>query len=215
MAKTEWKKGVKMVELWHCSPNHLTGLVSRSRFWGKAGLYFSPSYTSLISDWLPVVMWRKGKKHPLRQMLNSAWEKIQEIEKNEHATEKEKNELARLETLLDRYRSQWPKEVSYSKVFLHRILCPEDIYKKSKDHFWSAYTQDYHKDSFGFWGWGDQIFVLEEDLSKLEIVKVQSMNQAGFLKENENLRRSNYYRNFHFFKNEDKKYAEAQAKKTL
>lgn len=69
----------------------------------------------------------------------------------------------------------------YKVLYLHKVSCPREVFEESKQLFMDAYEAGYKKDVFGFWNWGDQVFIPEKDLSKLNILSVQEKDVGDLI----------------------------------
>lgn len=76
----------------------------------------------------------------------------------------------------------WESVGGYKNIFVHRIECPVEIYEECRKRMKQAYEDDPVK-SFGFWGYGAQIFIDKEFLPQLKIFDVKKMNLSQFLNE--------------------------------
>jgi len=128
------------IMLYHASPERLSSLKPLSKFENYTGMYMSPSYRSIILDWMPYII---GKK---------------------------------------RSGSKRSEDKGYKNIYLHQIICPKYIYDRCVDLYYQVRDSGYKKESFGFWNWGNQVFVPEKYLWKLHILSVKQLSQTDFLK---------------------------------
>ena len=149
LQKTSWKpkhsKDKKQQTLWHVSDQKITYLSPRSSFAGKRGLFFSPSYHSLVNDWVPYVSGKKTKKR-----------------KNQGQP----------------YGDLSSSQSRYQSIFITKVTCNSSVMEASKD-LWNKTLQKVHDEdrfNFGFWAWGDQIFIPEEYLQEVNIISSKSIN---------------------------------------
>jgi len=200
-AKTAgWRDGQKWVTLWHVSPHRLTSLRGRSTFMGHSGLYVSPSYSSLILDWCPVVMHRRGKKHPFHDFRKHACDMWDALSEKEGRTPEEDKEMAKWSAIMDR---QCELDTPYTRIYIHELHCPLSLFEKASKFFQDAYdagVANGAQANWGFWCWGQQIFMLNADIPLIQIHRVTELNRSEFKSEYDNEIRVNRYRNHHFFK---------------
>jgi hypothetical protein len=173
--------------LYHVSPNRLSNISALSKISGISGAYFSPSYKSIINDWMPYVKSKKHKNHQLEKDWHATWDKIHDLDYKKDKTDKDEIELKRLNEKIEKMREsfnsgQFQKDLDggYRRLFIHKIECPKYVFNKSKELFNRIYESGYNQDNWGFWGWGAQIFIPEEYLSKLRILNVEELNEAGY-----------------------------------
>lgn len=175
-------KDTKQIFLWHISPERLTNLSPRSRLGSlnipvQSGLYFSPSYNSLIQDWMPYVLGKKRKTHDIDRMWRETWDKIDDLEKLPDSPEKEV-ESEKLHQKIDKLRetmnrdSHYENSTIYKTAFITKVICPEWVMKASYDFMHNVYNDQEERGvaSIGFWGWGAQIFIPADYLKYLTIV---------------------------------------------
>ena len=186
-----------IMTLYHVSPNNLTALRPLSKFEKYTGLFMSPSYKSLIRDWAGYVM---GKKHNTdldikRKEILRETDRIEGIDgqyKKAHNPE-EQAKLDELYRELDKIDESMSSEgyraatKGYGRVYVHKILCPKEIYEDCVRIFNEVYDSGYMSGAFGFWAWGAQIFVPAEYLKYLKIISVRSMTRDDFYKEYKSL----------------------------
>jgi len=205
-----WKNGVKWVQLWHVSPTRLSCLKARSTFWGASGLYVSPSYGSLIHDWCSVVLNRKGGKHPFKALYDTAYNRYWALHDREAAgellTPDELLEKARWSEIRDRAAVREFPEERYSKIYIHELHCPLAVYEEAQEHYHTTLDAKFREEHFGFWFWGLQVFLKNSRLPEVAIHKTTQMSYGDYLDEYANYQRSAYYRDFHFMKQEIKRW---------
>ena len=181
------KKRHNSVILYHASPNKLSSFMPRSKLLdtGKVGLFFSQSYNSLISDWMPYVKDRKESTHPLAKSISDLYDRLDKLEGVPNPSNEiilEINSVRdRLERLKDKLNSDPHSKTmgGYKTIYIHTVSCPVDVYKLAKRNFKETYENDPVK-SFGFWAWGDQIFIEDKYLPLLEIIKVDTLNTSDY-----------------------------------
>lgn len=186
------------VILWHISPNHLSYLSDLSRFNGMTGMYLSSSYRSIINDWGDFVIGKKNRKHPFMDYWHDLSDKLDELESKEVKTPKDKSEITRLREKIDEKRNTLEKfnefDIGYKNIYIHKISCPKYIFDKSVNIFNDAYDSGFEKNNFGFWAWGEQIFIPSKFLDKLSIISVNKLTYKDFRQESSNLLRERYRR---------------------
>lgn len=173
----------RLKTLWHISPDRLSALMPRSSFWGISGVFLSGSYKSIMHDWWGYIQDKKGKGHMLFQQLRSLRVEIDKMEA-ENPEDPRLNELEdKRNEIADKVYSEDFQRANqgYSKLFLHKISCPKEVYDEAVELYQKAHDAGYKEGKeFEFWLWGDQTFIPAKDLSKLEIVSVTEMD-AGEL----------------------------------
>ena len=182
------------VVLYHASPDKLSQLMPRSKFLksGKTGLFLSPSYKSVISDWASYVMGKKHNQHPLtlkRQQLTIEKNQLEELPQTNEITAK----IEKIDAMIDKInettksenKAYWDSVSGYKTIFIHTVRCPKDIYERARQFMNGEYEADSENDAklFGFWMWGSQVFIVEEDLPNLQIVDVKELSLSDFIKE--------------------------------
>ena len=175
------------VILYHVSPNRLSRISGLSKISGISGAYLSPSYKSIINDWMPYVKRKKHRNHQLEKDWHNTWDKIHELNYKEDRTDQENLELERLNNKIEKMRESFNRkkfqkdlEGGYRRLYIHKVECPKDVFYKSKELFNSIYESGYNKDNWGFWSWGDQIFIPEEYLPDLKILNVEELNESDY-----------------------------------
>jgi len=177
------------VALYHISPNKLTRLSPRSTFYNIAGAFVSPSYKSIINDWMWYVKNKKHEKHKLNPQWQELHCKLIVLEKKQRDnpsefTERDQKELESIDERIDKLSDtmdgkEYQKSIEgYKTIYIHKISCPRDVYKKALDFFDKAYESGYKQDQFGFWGWGKQVFIPQEDLPQCKIIGVEELNDS-------------------------------------
>ena len=71
---------------------------------------------------------------------------------------------------------------SYKTIHIHKVSCPEDVYRKCREWFFSFLPKDDNL-SYGFWYWGEQIFIPEYFFDLLEIISVDTKNVSELIGE--------------------------------
>lgn len=204
-----WKdqKEYDNVILYHVSHEHLYNLAPRSKFWGYKGLFMSPSYKSTIRDWAYYVMGKKSVNHPLKIQwgkLNDEMTQVEdEIERLERlkSSDAHNNDQKELKDNIEKLHERLEKinntrdKISdsmqedshqeatrgYKTLYIHKIYCPKSIYKQATELFHNAYAKGYMEGSLGFWGWGEQIFIIDKWLPHLEIISVEKKTIVDLL----------------------------------
>jgi hypothetical protein len=125
-----YKDSNQFVTIYHASPE---GDIKRFRpkmkkILGDEVVFFSPSFTSLVLDWIPYV---RGKKQG--------------------------DEL-------------------YKTIYLYTVKIPKTTYKKAKEYFYGKIKES--GDNFGFWSWGEQIFLTKDMVNDIEIVNVKKLSKG-------------------------------------
>ena len=166
------------VTLYHISPDRHTALMPRSTFWGVSGLFLSESYRSIMQDWWYYVSDKKAQKHPLIQEMKGLRRKINEMEESDpqnpeiNRLEDEHTEIAKRVNDEEFERAN----PGYKVLFLHKVSCPREILEEAQKLYNDAYESGYKEDNFGFWHWGDQIFIPAKDLSNLQILSTEKLS---------------------------------------
>ena len=174
------------MSLWHVSPDRLSRLSPRSSFRGNPGLYLSPSYKSAIRDWAPYVKGKKHKSHQLDIQFKTLIDEYYDIDRSKEMTPEEEQYLQDLEAKIDKLREsrdsddhQRTMEQGYKTLYVHKISCPRDIYKKSVELFMEA-EKESNFSNWGFWAWGEQVFIPEQYLSALKVIKVETLTEKEY-----------------------------------
>lgn len=211
------------VILWHVSPKRLSSLRPLSKFRNSTGLFFSPSYRSIINDWSSYVM---GKKHDpkIKEQWNKAWDIIKQITDNNTKTAKNPEDQPKLDEanrMLDKIRPTIQSEEfeeankGYQTIYIHKIACPREVYNEAMTRFTSAYKSGYQKDNFGFWGWGEQIFIDSDLLPSLKIISVEELTNKDFTKKYKELNRNNRTPSLKLNKEQEEKFNQEELAKNL
>ncbi len=187
------------VTLYHVSPNKLNRFMPRSTLLdtGKVGLFFSPNYNSLIQDWMPYVKGIKDSKHPLEKSLSSMYDELDKLEEISNRSEEIENRIVSLKERIDKMREKREGDPhvntkgGYKTLYIHTVKCPKEIYELAKSDFNETYENDPVK-SFGFWAWGQQIFIEDKYLPELQIVKVKRLNESDYHDEYKNVSLNRY-----------------------
>jgi len=185
--KKHWKD-VKSINIWHASPERLSILRPRSHFAKMGGLFFSPSYRSLVWDWAPFVLGKKDKTHPLEQRWDELWDEYNHLSRE---TPEGKARLAEIDSQIDKVRDRIGGESHYRRpsrryktVFVHRIAAPDWVVDEARECMRRVYNATpNNKINFGFWFWGAQIFVEAHNLRQLRITSVKAFSRKGIDKE--------------------------------
>ena len=178
------------VQLYHASPEKINILRPFSRFGQYKGMYMTNSLKSIYEDWGPYVL---GKKH--NTLIKEKRSKIlTEIKKIEHGKNylmaKDPSQQSILDNLheeLDKVndvinRDSYQKGTEgYKTIYIHKILCPKNIYDECLKIMDKVFDDGYKKDSIGFWMWGPQIFIPEQYLKNMEIISVKKLDKNDFL----------------------------------
>lgn len=185
------------ITLYHVSPDRLNRLSPRSTFNNTAGAYVSPSYKSIIRDWMWYVKNKKHKKHPLEMQQKELANKQIELQEKDRTPEEE-IELEMITNKRDKIEDsmmgkEYQKSVEgYQKLYIHKIACPRNVYKQASNFFEGAYDEGYRKDNFFFWGWGEQIFIPEQLLPELRIIGIEELNTSQIHDKSEEFDRRRY-----------------------
>jgi hypothetical protein len=170
----------------------------------------------MIEDWCPVIFHRKGKKHPYLEFRNKACDRSLELEDLESRTPGQEKELERLNRILDDNRDY--EREHYSRVYLHRVLCPRNVYDAAAKHYQATHDEKNSDDSntsqWAFWYWGEQVFFTDSFLPSLTISRITEMNFAEYKVEYKQMQRSREYRNFHLYRLMAEETKKREAKKT-
>jgi hypothetical protein len=182
-----YRDSKEYVTIYHVSPNKLSRISPMSKFYGKAGAFFSPSYRSIAHDWAVWVASKKKKSHPLKQQWSNLWDRVFELEEIDDLTPEQQKELEfsrnKIEKLRDSIENVSKTEKGYSKVFVHKVACPTAIFEKYQKNIQEKQKEDINLGNMGFWLWGEQIFINAEDLNKLKIVKIEEWDQSKVMQE--------------------------------
>lgn len=188
-------KDKKNITLYHISPDNFTRFSPKSSFRGLyKGVYFSPSYRSLIRDWSYYVRDKKTERHTLHQIQNELIKeknKLTEKVRDNTATEEEKITLEQLDNKIDKlYESMGKKtfqenQVGYKTLYLYTVVCPMETYKEIQDIFNSVQKAEEKRaeekglePNFAFWAWGEQVFVPDYLLDQIKIVSVKKIDAS-------------------------------------
>lgn len=195
---SDWYKNYKKhgKHLYHASPQRLTRLMPRSNFFGVMGIYVSPTYKSVIEDWSTYVMGKKHKNHPMNKQIAELTKQTDALfdlrDKAKHGvlTEEEKKKLAEIEVVWEKreklmdssMKDEARKSMSgYKTLYVHTLSCPMDVYEeclKLYNETQKAKAKGNLSD-YGFWGWGEQIFIPAEFLPRVQIIAVEELNIGG------------------------------------
>jgi len=63
----------------------------------------------------------------------------------------------------------------YQTIYLYKIACPQFIFNLASNLYYQTYDQSKGNDFF--WGWGEQIFIIDKWLPHLEILGVKKMTR--------------------------------------
>lgn len=177
------KESNQYVYLYHVSPNKLSRFSPKSDFYGYKGIYVSPSYRSIINDWMAYVKNKKHLNHPLEQKLIEIHHKMQMLDdKDEKYQEKLKMLMKERDDIKDDSIKN-VQEIQYKTVYIHKIRCPIEVYNEIVNIFRDVAKKSYDIEgdvNFGFWGWGDQLFVPDYLLNQLEIVSVETIGKNEY-----------------------------------
>jgi hypothetical protein len=129
-----YKDSNQFVTLYHASPE---GDIKRFRpkmkkILGDEVVFFSPSFNSLVLDWIPYV---RGKK-------------------------------------------QGNGDELYKTIYLYTVKIPKTTYKKAKEYYNKKIKESGNGDNYGFWGWGDQIFLTKDMVDDIQIVNVKKLSEG-------------------------------------
>ena len=174
------------IPLWHVSPDRLSRLSPRSSFRGQPGLYLSPSYKSAIRDWAPYVKGKKNKSHQLDIQFRALLDEFYDIDSNKEMSPEEEQHFQELEAKIAKLREsrdsdehQRNQTQGYKTLYVHKISCPRDVYKKSLAAFMAVGEESDFAD-MGFWAWGEQVFILEQYLPSLKVIKIETLSEKEY-----------------------------------
>jgi hypothetical protein len=196
-------KDKKNITLYHISPDNFTRFSPKSSFRGLyRGVYFSPSYRSLIRDWSYFVRDKKTEHHTLHQLKNEfsrEKDKLTAKVRNNIATEEEKRLLAELDNKIEKiYESLGKKafqenQTGYKTLYLYTTILPSEAYKEVQDIFNAVYKEEEEEaakkgieTNFAFWAWGEQVFVPDYLLNQIKIVSVKKIDASKDLAQERN-----------------------------
>ncbi len=189
--------------LYHASPVKLSKLKGRSVFKGVNGIYLCPTYKSLIEDWAPFVKGKKAESNAHYERLITRLEnhifRIRRDVKNLSDFKKEEaekkmqeieDEITELYTKKNKASPKDKKDIGdrYKTLYIHEVSCPKNVYNACLEWFFS-FAKNSGSENFGFWGWGEQVFIPENMLNHLTIVGVKQLNDTEYVKEMANSRR--------------------------
>ena len=100
------KRNYNNMTLYHASPNRINVFSPRSRFHGQVGVFLSPSYKSLVGDWMPYVFGRKQKNDLLDKIWHQTHNRVNFLDDKKDKTPEEVEELARLEDKIEKILKQ-------------------------------------------------------------------------------------------------------------
>ena len=191
--------------LYHVSSEKLSFLSGRSVFNGKSGLYFSQSYKSTIKDWAFYVQDKKSHNDPIDSRWNELFNKRYKLEAQLVASGMDKDainlELSDLDREINRLRGSRNKtqandpNLGYKTLYIHSVFCPKEVYERNMSMMMGLLDQEINDGlmeknpnrAFGFWSWGEQVFIISEDLDQLKILNVKTFNVSDLLNEYANL----------------------------
>ena len=186
-----WRDRKDTVTLYHASPNRLSQISAMSSFGGSAGAFFSPTYKSIARDWAPWVANKKNSAHPLKKQWKDIWNRIRELEDLSTRNQQEEDELRflhkKIDRLSDSFENMDKQQQGYSKVFVHKIACPREIFDKYQERIRRKQEEEeMHPGNYGFWMWGEQIFIDEKDLPALKVIKSEEWKKPKVFDEERN-----------------------------
>jgi len=191
-----WRDQKGNVTLYHASPDRLSRIGPRSSFDGNAGAFFSPTYSSIAGDWAPWVLMKKDRAHPLKKQWKDLWDRIGDLEDIPAKTPKEEAELesleAKIEKLTDSFNNMEKQQKGYSQIYVHKVACPKAIFDKYQERIRQKQAEEMNDRNMGFWSWGDQVFIDQEDLSQLKVIKVEEWKKPKLFDEERNAWQSRY-----------------------
>lgn len=205
-SKTYRDQGRGFITLWHISPDRISVFQGRSSFIGMSGLFFSQSYKSLIADWAQYVSGRKQKNNQLVKQIVDLNHEIYDLEDKKHdegLTEEEEN---RLFEMMEKQRRLMKTRSSpgcrrnesdiYRTLYIYKVSCPIGVYRKSMDLMMGELKRQEDAgtvlDNFGFWGWGEQVFIPSEFFRHLKIVGTEKVSIDDVQQREVGLRRDRY-----------------------
>lgn len=203
------------VTLWHISHESFSKLKPRSNMprlmndeLDKTGLFFSPSYNSLILDWAFYVAGKKNEKftkiidekidaidEELEEKYDIKYQKTKELELENDLYKKEevKRDINNIQQDIENMEEKISdlakkknkiKSNSYKEIYIYKIRCPRKIFTKYTKQFQQSMSQE--KDMsrfFSFWAWGSQIFISQVDLDQLSIVSKKKLSEKELREE--------------------------------
>lgn len=185
MAGKTYRDDKSTVIVYHVSPEKLSALQPLSKFGPYTGAYVSPSYRSIIEDWIGVVMNRKKDHTELERLWNENNREIDALSDNfkDARNPVDQGKLDELFKKREKINNSMSKEgyknlQGYKTIYIHKIACPRDMYKECQRIFREMYDSGYRKNNMGFWGWGDQIFIPKEFLRDLEMLSIEELNEG-------------------------------------
>ena len=176
------------ITLYHVSPNRLSQISGRSNFYNMAGAYLSQSYKSIINDWMFYVRDKKHENHELENQRQSLVKELYDLGDKERTPEEDK----KMKCIQEKYdkisdatdRDEYIKSVEgYKTIYIHKVACPRPIYEIAEKLYNEAKQSEWgsKKSDFGFWAWGEQIFIPERYLPELKIIGVEELNVSQML----------------------------------
>lgn len=194
---------------YHISPERLGRFRPKSTLKGVKGIYFSPTYKSLIEDWTPYVLSHKYKKHPLyknKEKLIQISDQLElELEKASLAKDKEKilnikDQLSKINSQIRELAQKIMDRDSdalkpYKYLFLHKVFIPKEAYNASME-FWKNLSKDFTFNNMGFWAWGEQFFVPADFLDDIQIISIKKLDSDQLAQAHSDLKPRHEMRQF-------------------
>jgi len=160
-----------LIPLWHISPDKVSVPSAKSTFGGVSGLYFSPTFYSLIKDWAFYVLKKKTKDDLSinRTKLFDLEDKIEDEYENgtRQGNIYEDPEYINITNKIDKMReiAEKPEYIKsrrpYQMLYINRFEFPKWASDEINEWFFGHMQKDKNgmPANLSFWGWGDQIFI--------------------------------------------------------
>jgi len=109
------------ITLYHISNESITMLSPKSSFFGGyKGLYFSPSYRSLIRDWAPYVRGRKNRHHLLLEEAERIRKICREKDEKKEDSSNEQEKLDKIQESISNSELQESNKTGYKTLYIYR-----------------------------------------------------------------------------------------------
>ena len=200
--KKHWKDygakdyGNKILNMWHISPEKIVYPAAKSSFEGVAGMYFSPTYKSLIFDWAMYVAGKRQTQDGIERTFRSLFDMSDKIE-NEYESGKRQGDInsdqeyIKLNEKIDRLRETRERQEyqdahrPYKFLYINKFIFPEWAYKEINEWFFGNMEEDEvgigdktvkMPKNIGFWAWGDQVFIPQNYFKYVKFISSKKMS---------------------------------------
>ena len=183
-----------LIPMWHISPDKISMPSATSSFSGVSGLYFSPTFSSLIKDWAFYVFNKKTEDDTSinRKKLFKLEDKIEdEYEKGIRQGNIENDpEYINIMNKIDKMReiAEKPEYIKsrqpYKMLYINRFEFPKWASDEINEWFFGHMEEDKNgmPKNLGFWAWGDQIFVPQKYFKYLKHISSKPITMDEFHK---------------------------------